>query len=166
MPLSLPYYVLAFSLRAADAVWSLATVSAHILWSLFIPISNDHSRVYYLQGTKGKSENTDIKTHTHTHILSLPCMWSTVVCVLPWKQPVQQHSHTAVHWFTASFRLELVVGFGSAFVNSKCRVVTTHFTHCGSICQHLPFLNQYFSCHYFLFATYNIAECFSSRASI
>ena len=90
--------------------------------------------------------HTHTCTHTHTHTFSVfPLLWSTVMCVSPWKQPIQHCSHTAVHWFTASFCSELVVGLGSAFENWKCRVVTIHFTLCGSVWTHLSFLYHHFS---------------------
>lgn len=55
-------------------------------------------------------------THTQTHTATI------VFGVSPWKQPVQQRSHTVAHWFTASPCFQLAVGFGSALqdkVNSQ-----------------------------------------------
>lgn len=70
----------------------------------------------FVTGSKNTHEQLHTRPDTHS-------VWSIVVfLVSPWKQPVQQHSHTAAHWFTDSACFELAVGFGSAFqdkVNSQ-----------------------------------------------
>lgn len=61
--------------------------------------------------SKNAQKHTPVQTHTVTIV---------VFGLSPWKQPVQQCSHTAAHWFTASPCLRLAVG--SAFqdkVNSQ-----------------------------------------------
>lgn len=75
--------------------------------------------------------------HTFMYI-PLYSMWCTVVCVSPWKQLVQQCSHTAVHWFTTLVCSQFVVGFGS--VSWRCRAVTIHSAHCCPVCQDALFL--------------------------
>lgn len=112
-------------------LWSRATaVCSHPLNFIY---PNLRSSLETLLATGHRGQNQNTQTHTFT----LPSLWSTVVCISPWKQPVQHRSHTAVHWFTASFCFELVVGFGSAFLNWKCRTETIHTTPSANI---YPFL--------------------------
>ena len=105
-------------------LWSLATaVCSHPLNFIYPNLSDSWGGggLYLLLGTKGQN--------TQTCTFSLPSMLSTVVCISPWKQPVQHRLHTAVHWFTASLCFEFVV----AFLNWKCWAVTIHTTPSANI---------------------------------
>lgn len=57
----------------------------------------------------------DAKTHMSNSAHTRTQTATIVFGVSPWKQPVQQRSHTAAHWFTASPCFQLAVGVGSAF---------------------------------------------------
>lgn len=78
--------------------WTLGALLARLL-ALSLPLSLMH--------TCAHTHTQNTQSHHH--------LWSTV-CISPWKQPVQQRSHTAAHWFTACCCSEFVVGFGSAFL--------------------------------------------------
>lgn len=62
-----------------------------------------------LQLLREAKTHISIYTRTPRHTATI-----VVFGVSPWKQPVQQRSHTAAHWFTASPCFQLAVGFGSA----------------------------------------------------
>lgn len=111
-------------------VWSLAmAVFSH-------PLKIISSNLRWLEdlfATRRKGWNESAHTHACTRVHDL------LLCLSPLeKQPVHHRSHTTVHWFTAMFFFEFVVGFGSAFLDCKCKL---HY----SICQHLLFLNHHFS---------------------